>query len=119
MNNGGSRRETGTMVRYGLAGALLVGAVCVGAQAEDKITFTKDVLPILQENCVKCHRPGGDNIAGMVAPMSLMTYEEVRPWAKAVAKAVTDKKMPPWFATQQFHGIFENERVLTDEQIKT
>ncbi len=104
---------------YGIAGALVAGALCFGAQAEDKVTFTKDVLPILQENCVKCHRPGGDNVAGMVAPMSLMTYEEVRPWAKAVAKAVADKKMPPWFATPKFHGLFENERVLTETQIKT
>jgi mono/diheme cytochrome c family protein len=108
--------------RLGIAGAFVLGAAgmaCFGAAADGPATFTKDVLPILQENCVKCHRPGGDNIAGMVAPMSLMTYEEVRPWSKAVAKAVSEKKMPPWFATPEFHGIFENERVLTEEEVQT
>lgn len=98
------------------AGALSV-AFAGGAGAE--VTFTKDVLPILQENCQTCHRPSGTNLSGMIAPMSFMTYEEVRPWSKAIVKAVTEKVMPPWDASPEFHGVFRNERTLTDEEIAT
>lgn len=89
------------------------------ANAEEKYTFTKDVLPILQENCQTCHRPLGSNMSGMIAPMSLMTYQEVRPWARSIAQAVADKAMPPWHATEEFHGTFRNERTLTAEEIDT
>ena len=56
------------------------------------VVFNKDVLPILQRNCQTCHRPGE------VAPMSFLTYESTRPWAKAIKEAVLSKKMPPWVA---------------------
>ena len=79
-------------------------------------TFTKDVLPILQENCQSCHRELGANMSGMIAPMSFMTYEEVRPWSKAIARAVASGKMPPWHASKEFHGIFKNERTITDAE---
>jgi len=102
----------------GMAVAIIASGSAL-AQENQRPTFTKDVLPILQESCVTCHRPGGDNIAGMVAPMSLMTYKEVRPWAKAIAKAVKSKRMPPWFATEATSGVFHNERTLTQEQIDT
>ncbi len=82
-------------------------------------TFTKDVLPILQERCQDCHREGGDGIAGMVAPMALTSYTEVRPWAKAIARAVQSKAMPPWDATDVTLGQFSNERVMTDEERET
>jgi mono/diheme cytochrome c family protein len=87
--------------------------------ASGQVTFTKDVLPILQDNCQNCHRPSGANMAGMIAPMSLMTYKEVRPWAKAMSRAVAAKKMPPWHASPDSHGVFGNERTLTEEQIST
>jgi hypothetical protein len=58
-------------------------------------------------------------MSGMVAPMSFMSYEEVRPWAKAMANAVTNKQMPPWHASPEFHGKFRNERSLTDAEIQT
>jgi hypothetical protein len=77
-----------------------------------KPTFYKDVLPILQNNCQSCHR------AGEVAPMSLMSYEEARPWAVAMKMAVLTKKMPPWYADPQY-GHFSNERALTPQQIRT
>jgi len=76
------------------------------------VTFNKDVLPILQNNCQDCHRPGG------VAPMSLLTYENARPWAKAIKTAVVSKKMPPWFADPHV-GDFRNGPKLTAENIKT
>ena len=77
-----------------------------------KTTFYKDVLPILQNNCQSCHRPGE------VAPMSLMTYEDARPWAAAMKLAVLTKKMPPWYADSQY-GHFSNERKLTPQEIRT
>ncbi|MEX2015601.1 MAG: c-type cytochrome, partial [Candidatus Hydrogenedentales bacterium] len=99
--------------------ALLLAAQSAPAHADDRPTFTRDVLPILQENCQSCHRPQGANMSGMIAPMSLMTYQEVRPWAKAIAKAVEAGNMPPWHATKEFHGVFKNERSITDEERDT
>jgi hypothetical protein len=72
-------------------------------------TFTRDVAPILYANCVSCHR------AGEIAPMSLITYQEVRPWARAISKQVHDGAMPPWHADAA-PGTFSNERRLTAEQ---
>src|SRR5690349_19899212 len=109
-------------VRFG--GALLACAfVAPGALAAPEegksVTYTKDVLPILQKNCEICHRSGGQNLGGMVAPMAFTTYEETRPWAKAISKAVANKYMPPWHAAPQHTGQFEGERGLTDEEIAT
>jgi Copper type II ascorbate-dependent monooxygenase, C-terminal domain len=73
-------------------------------------TFTKDIAPILYKNCAGCHRPGE------VAPMSLLDYESVRPWAKAIRQAVLSRKMPPWFADPTF-GAFANDPRLSDQEI--
>ena len=78
--------------------------------ASNNVTFNKDVLPVLQKNCQECHRPGE------VAPMSLLTYSEARPWAKALKTAVVTQKMPPWFADPQY-GHFANDRRLSPEEI--
>lgn len=75
-------------------------------------TFYKDVLPIFQEHCQSCHRPGE------VAPMPLVTYEQSRPWADAVAHAIEMRMMPPWFADPRY-GHFANDNSLTDHQIAT
>lgn len=83
----------------------------------DRPTFYNDILPVLQENCQECHRPAGANFGGMVAPMALMTYNEVRPWAKSILKQVTAREMPPWDAAPEHNGEFSNERVLTDNEI--
>src|SRR5262245_11689250 len=77
-----------------------------------QVTFNKDVLPILQNNCQTCHRPGG------IAPMSLLTYQNARPWAKAIKNAVMTKQMPPWFADHQF-GHFRNAPKLTAADVRT
>ena len=79
------------------------------AATEAEATYYKDVLPIVQENCQTCHRPSGHNISGLVAPMSFMSYEETRPWARAIARKVESREMPPWFASEP-KGVFENER---------
>jgi hypothetical protein len=75
-------------------------------------TFSKDVAPILQQHCQQCHRPGE------VAPMSLLTYSQSRPWAKAIKTAVLTKKMPPWFADPRY-GHFSNDVSLTQRDIET
>jgi Copper type II ascorbate-dependent monooxygenase, C-terminal domain len=75
-------------------------------------TFSKDILPLLQKDCQSCHRPGE------VAPMSLLTYSDVRPWAKAIKAAVASQKMPPWFADPSV-GHFLHDRRLTPEEIAT
>jgi hypothetical protein len=100
-----------------LGGSAIVMVVAIGASpgaqttpgAPGVPTFTRDVAPILYANCVECHR------AGEIAPMSLMTYAEVRPWARAIDKQVRDGVMPPWHADAP-HGTFRNERSLTTAQ---
>jgi hypothetical protein len=78
------------------------------------VTFAKDVAPILQAKCEECHRKG------TAAPMSLATYQEVRPWAKAIKERVVTHQMPPWHLDKTV-GIqqFANDRSLTDQQIDT
>lgn len=109
------------MRKTALLGVAFAGVLTMGqsAEAANTPTFTKDVLPILQENCQTCHRPNGANLGGMVAPMALTTYQEVRPWAKSIAKNVAIKKMPPWHAAPEHHGVFKNERTLKQEEIDT
>src|SRR5262245_36777741 len=98
----------------GVFAALFVIPASLAAQAVPKaaspeVTFTKDIAPILQRSCQSCHRPGS------VAPMSLLTYEEVRPWARAMKTrtALQGKPtgMPPWFieknvGIQRYKGDF-------------
>ncbi|MBV8733090.1 MAG: thiol-disulfide isomerase, partial [Acidobacteriia bacterium] len=90
-----------------LAG-LLLAALAVDAAP---VTFYRDVLPILQENCQSCHRPGE------AAPMPFLTYENTRPWAKAIKRAVLARQMPPWNADTRY-GDFRNERKLSAEAIE-
>lgn len=83
-----------------------------GAEAVEKPTYTKDVAPILFENCTSCHQPNAS------APMSLLSYREVRPWAKSIQKNVENRTMPPWHASSEF-GVFSNDRSLSDAEIQT
>jgi len=100
-------------LRFWLAGAVFAGCA-MGADSSPAapVTFNKDVLPLLQKNCQSCHRPG------QVAPMSLLSYQETRPWAKAIKAAVTTRKMPPWFADPNY-GHFINDRSLKQSDIDT
>src|SRR5215510_6403247 len=105
---------------FGRCGVLLLSALSVVSvratpQHDAKpegVTFNKQVLPILQKNCQACHRPGE------IAPMSFLTYQEVRPWAKAIKAAVVKRQMPPWFADPAY-GHFANDKRLTDAEIAT
>jgi len=93
--------------------AVVVIVAAAPARAESiPPTFYRDVLPILQENCQSCHRPGE------VAPMSLLTYEQARPWARAIKTKTLAKQMPPWFADPDY-GLFSNERKLSSGEIAT
>jgi hypothetical protein len=102
--------------RLGLI-ASLVAAAALFASATDPTAqpvpaFYKNILPLLQDHCQSCHRPGE------IAPMPLVTYEQTRPWAPAIAKAVKNGMMPPWFADSRF-GHFSNDPSLTPQQIST
>ena len=101
-----------------LIGVVIGAAGPASAANEAAVTYYKDVLPIVQENCQACHRPSGYNVSGLVAPMAFMTYDETRPWARAIARKVESREMPPWFASAP-EGVFENERSLTDAEIDT
>ncbi|MBV9507789.1 MAG: thiol-disulfide isomerase, partial [Acidobacteriia bacterium] len=99
------------MFRLSVAGLLTVSAALAATSAAP-VTFNKDVLPILQQHCQGCHRPGE------IAPMSFMSYTEVRPWAKAIKVAVATEKMPPWFADPKY-GHFANDRRLSQADMNT
>ena len=100
----------GLIVTFVAAGVLVATAT---APTEKPLpTFYKDILPLLQGHCQSCHRPGE------VALMPLVTYEQTRPWAPAIAKAVQSGMMPPWFADPRF-GHFSNDPSLTPQQIAT
>ena len=86
---------------------ILLGALAIPASATADVTFNKDVLPILQTHCQMCHRPGE------VAPMSLLTFADARPWARAIKAAVLLQKMPPWPVEPQYDHKFSNAARLT------
>jgi len=84
------------------------------AAAQGQVTFTKDVAPILQNRCQVCHRPD------TFAPMSLLTYDHARPWAKSIKEKVVAREMPPWHIDKNV-GIrkFQNDVSLSDQEIAT
>jgi len=77
-----------------------------------QVTFSKDIVPVLQRSCQNCHRPSG------MAPMSLLTYAEVRPWARAIKRKASLREMPPWFIERNI-GIqkFKDDISLSDAEI--
>jgi mono/diheme cytochrome c family protein len=84
------------------------------ATSQSSVTFTKDIAPIFQNNCQVCHRPGS------IAPMSLLTYADARPWARSIKLKVAAREMPPWFIDKNV-GVqhFSNDRSLSDRDIET
>ena len=101
----------GVVVAAALGGALTAGTAV--AQSAD-VTFTKDVAPIFQRSCQTCHREGA------IAPMSLLTYEETRPWARSIKEKVQTRTMPPWYIDKNV-GVqgFKYDRSLSDAEIVT
>jgi hypothetical protein len=102
-----------------LSGFILTSAatVCAAATPGPSVftpTFTKDVAPILQRSCQNCHRPG------QIGPFSMLTYQDARPWAKAIKQQVVQRNMPPWYIdkTVGLHS-FKNDISLSDAEIDT
>ena len=89
------------------------GQVDATAEATD-VTYARDVAPILQQKCQVCHQPNS------IAPMSLLTYREARPWARSIKAKVLAREMPPWHIDKTV-GIqrFKNDRSLSDDEIET
>ena len=113
VGRGGRRAAWSWPLLLAAFGVALVAAAPGAAQAaEGEVTFTRDVAPIFQRSCQACHRPGS------IAPMSLMTYEDSRPWARSIKDRVVARKMPPWFIDRTV-GIqhFKDDRSLSDEEI--
>jgi len=103
----------GALMLMSAGAAAQVAGTSAGA-GERQVTFTKDVAPILQRSCQHCHRPGS------IAPMSLLSYEDVRPWARAVKQRTGLREMPPWYIDRRV-GIrkFNDDPSLSDEEIAT
>ena len=95
-----------------IGSALALAAFAAETAGPGQLTFSKDVAPIMQAKCDSCHHPGTS------APMSLLTYNDVRPWAKSIKQRVASRDMPPWHIDKTV-GIreFSNDISLSDEQI--
>ena len=98
----------------GLLGTPVAAGVQSASGAPQQVTFSRDVVRILQRKCQVCHRPGS------IAPMSLLTYESARPWARAMKQQVLERAMPPWYVDRTV-GIqkFKADRSLSDQEIET
>ncbi len=106
-----ARRRCFVLVAVASA-SLFLGAGQESPSSPKQVTYNRDVAPILYKNCVVCHRPND------IAPMSLMTYKDTRPWARSIREAVVQRKMPPWHADPKV-GNFLNDARLNDSEIAT
>ena len=95
-------------------GVILMNAAPSGAQTSASVTFSKDIAPIFQAKCQACHQPNS------IAPMSLITYQEARPWARSIKDRVARRQMPPWHIDPSV-GVtkFKNDMSLSEAQIDT
>jgi hypothetical protein len=113
------RRQLSLSIAISLC--LAVGLIFIASGSADNtskksaaknVTFSKDVAPIFYKNCAECHR------AGEGAPFSVMSYKDVRPWAKSIREKVANRTMPPWHADPHF-GDYKNNRTLSQSEIDT
>src|SRR5689334_12468134 len=97
-----------------IGAVLAIAAPVLAADAPRSVTFSKDVAPIFQSKCQECHQPNS------IAPMSLITYQDARPWARSIRERVATRQMPPWHIDKGV-GVqkFKNDMSLTDAQIDT
>src|SRR5713226_6261030 len=94
------------------ATVLLLPALCSAHEViTTKLTWTQEISRIVYKRCASCHRPGG------AAPMSLLSYDETRPWAKAIRDEVAERRMPPWGAVKGF-GEFRDDVSLSNAEIE-
>lgn len=103
-------RRAGQVVLLAIGLTAIALLAPVNKSNAGQVTFTKEIAPILFKNCVECHRPGE------IAPMSLMTYQETRPWAKSIRERVVDRSMPPWSADPKY-GHWANDPRLSQKEI--
>jgi mono/diheme cytochrome c family protein len=103
-----------TLAGFTVVATLVIAIPARAADTRPAPTFAKDVAPIFQDKCQACHQPNS------IAPMSLITYEETRPWARSIKIRVEARQMPPWHIDRSV-GVqkFKNDMSLTDEQIST
>ncbi|MEE2635851.1 MAG: cytochrome c [Acidobacteriota bacterium] len=116
MSAAANRYRTRSAV-WGTAGVMtlgILGAPAAGWAQSHEVTFARDVAPIFQRACQVCHRPGS------IAPMSLLSYADARPWARSIKQKVMTRSMPPWFIDRSV-GIqrFKDDQGLTDDEIAT
>src|SRR5690349_22529941 len=104
------------MTRFARIGLFTLSAAAAvwAADLGRPVTFSKDVAPILERSCQNCHRPGS------IAPMSLLTYKDARPWARSIKDKVVRRQMPPWHIDRTV-GItkFKDDPSLTEAEIAT
>ena len=115
MSDRGFPQWRSVLATLGALGMITGGLVTTMKAADTpgkEVTFSKDVAPIAYENCVYCHRPGE------VAPFSMLTYKDARPWARSIRQRVMNGQMPPWKADPHY-GQFQNTKILTKQQIDT
>ncbi|HSO74324.1 MAG TPA: DUF3471 domain-containing protein [Blastocatellia bacterium] len=111
-------KKVGSLLLVAVSLALFICLVAsTSIQASDAkksapVTFSKDVAPILFKNCADCHRPGE------LAPMSLLSFKEARPWARSIREKVVSRVMPPWHADEKY-GKFGNDKRLSQQEIDT
>jgi len=94
------------------ASVVAIGTASASDSSKGQVTFSKDVAPIFYKNCVQCHR------AGEIAPMSLLSFRDARPWARAIKEKVVERVMPPWHADPHY-GEFANDRRLSEQEVQT
>ena len=114
MTAGSFPRGSSVHVVLAVSACLTFVAPAFAADTPAKPTFSKDVAPILQAKCQECHQPNS------IAPMSLVTYQDARPWARSIKERVATRQMPPWHIDRSV-GVqkFKNDMSLTDEQVET
>jgi hypothetical protein len=114
MTAGSFPRGSRVHVVLAVSACLSFAAPAFAADTPAKPTFSKDVAPILQAKCQECHQPNS------IAPMSLITYQDARPWARSIKERVATRQMPPWHIDRSV-GVqkFKNDMSLTDEQVET
>jgi mono/diheme cytochrome c family protein len=114
MTAGSFPRGSSVQVALAVSACMSFAVPAFAADTPAKPTFSKDVAPIFQKKCQECHQPNS------IAPMSLVTYQDARPWARSIKERVATRQMPPWHIDRTV-GVqkFKNDMSLTDEQVET
>src|SRR5437868_14759829 len=107
-----TKRLLGITAAAGALCAIVVFGVSANAPSPT-VNFARDVAPILYNRCIECRRPGE------IAPMSVVTYQDARPWAESIQQRVHERSMPPWSADPSHAGNIANDPSLSQKEIDT